>query len=150
MTIIRRAHPAEADALTALMHASSAYTGTYASILDGYAVSAEQVARDHIYLADIAAGRLGGFYSLTLLDEPELDLMFVADEAQGTGLGRALFDHMREVAAGLGLGGVKIVSHPPSVGFYLRMGAIQTGIAAPTRKARWERPILSLPIGVAA
>ena len=146
MAIIRRAEPGEANALTDLMHASSAYSGAYASIIDGYGISPQQIERDYVYVAEDVAIGISGFYSLTLETEPELDLMFVADSAQGSGIGRELFGHMRSVAAQLNLTTVKIVSHPPSVGFYQRMGAFRVGTKPPTLKARWERPILHLPI----
>lgn len=146
MVTIRRAEPSDVDALNLLMHASSAYSGSYSTILQGYAITAAQVNSDQIYLAEDGDGALLGFYSLTLIPEPELDLMFVADGAQGSGLGRDLFDHMRSVAADLGVDAVKIVSHPPSVRFYERMGAVRVGTKAPTPTAAWERPILNLPV----
>ena len=144
--MIRRAQAGDADALTALMHASSAYRGNYARILQGYAVTPDQIARDHVYLATDANGALAGFYSLTLQPEPELDLMFVADAAQGTGLGRALFAHFRALAASLGVQSVLIVSHPPALGFYQRQGAVRTATKPPTDSAPWERPILRLEV----
>ncbi|WP_200946494.1 GNAT family N-acetyltransferase [Devosia sp. Root685] len=145
MLTIRPAEPADAEPLTALMHASSAYTGAYASILEGYAITPAQLAKDLFYVA-LLDGAISGFYSLTLAGEPELDLLFVADSAQGTGLGKTLFQHMANQAKRRGLSAVKIVSHPPSVGFYQRMGATITGTKPPTAKVTWERPILTLPI----
>lgn len=147
MATIRRAAPSDVDALNRLMHDSSAYSGSYATILQGYAITVAQVGSDRIYLAETGDSALLGFYSLTLVPEPELDLIFVADGTQGSGLGRDLFDHMRSVATDLGVDAVKIVSHPPSVGFYERMGAVRVGTKAPTPTAAWERPILSLPVG---
>lgn len=143
---IRPAIVADAPKLTALMHASSAYAGDYATILEGYAVTPDQIERDVVYLAETASGEIVGFYSLTLIDEPELDLMFVADHVQGEKLGSRLFTHMRAEAKRLRVVAVKIVSHPPSVEFYRRMGAIEVGTKAATAKARWQRPILSLDI----
>lgn len=147
--IIRRAMAADAPALTALMHASSAYSGEWSRILAGYEITPSQLARDHLYVAEDSAGSPLGFYSLTVAGEPELDLLFVADTAQGTGLGRRLFDHMRALAGDLGLESVLIVSHPPSEGFYRRMGAERTGTRAPTVRAPWERPVLTLTIKAA-
>jgi GNAT superfamily N-acetyltransferase len=144
--ILRRALPVDAAALTALMHGSAAYRGDYAAILDGYAVTADQVERDLIFVAE-ADGRMFGFYSLALGDDPELDLMFVADAAQGSGLGRRLFDHMRRMAADRGVESVTIVSHPPSVGFYRSMGAVPVGVKPAGGKATWDRPVLRLAIG---
>lgn len=143
--LIRRANPDDAAALTALMHASAAYSGHYASILDGYALTPDQVARDEIFLVESDAG-IAGLFSLTLGGEPELDLMFVADGAQGSGLGALLFDHMKAVARRMGVGTVRIVSHPPALGFYERMGAKRAGTLPPTAKAPWERPILHLSV----
>lgn len=147
---IRRAVAADAPSLTQLMHASSAYRGPYAAILQGYAISAEQIARDQVHLAADAQGRVLGFYSLTVPAgaerEAELDLMFVADAGQGSGLGARLFDHMRATARDGGAAAVKIVSHPPAEGFYARMGARRIGSILPGGRVDWPRPLLSLPI----
>jgi GNAT superfamily N-acetyltransferase len=143
--LIRRASPDDAQALTDLMHASAAYAGDYASILVGYAVTPTQVDNDIVYLAE-QDGSIVGFYALTLEGEPELDLMFVSDNAQGTGLGSLLFQHMKDEARLRDIAVIKIVSHPPSAGFYQRMGATIVGTKAPTTKATWERPVLILRI----
>lgn len=141
---IRRASAADASLLTDLMHASSAYEGEYARILRGYEVTPDQISRDLIFLAE-TSGRLFGFYSLMLGEEPELDLMFVAEDAQGTGVGRQLFEHMRREVRERAIPAVKIVSHPPSVGFYLRMGAELVGVKPPSgSRVTWERPVLTL------
>ena len=39
---------------------------------------------------------------------------------------------------------VKIVSHPPSVGFYKHIGAVETGSKPPAGRVTWARPILML------
>lgn len=145
MITIRPAIPDDAEALTELVHSSAAYGGSYASILDGYAVTPAQMEKDVFHVAE-RDGELCGFYSLTLEGEPELDLMFVADSVQGSGLGSMLFRHMTGEAKRRGIAAIKIVSHPPSVGFYQAMGAIVTGTKAPTTKAAWSRPILLLTI----
>jgi GNAT superfamily N-acetyltransferase len=142
---IRRALARDADPLTGLMHASSAYRGEYARILENYALTASQIERDLMFVAE-AEGGLVGFYSLTLDGEPELDLMFVADSVRGSGVGRLLFDHMREQAARRGIERIRIVSHPPATGFYEAMGAVRVGISPPLGKASWSRPILCLSI----
>lgn len=143
--VIRRARAEDAPVLTAIMHASAAYAGGYARILDGYAVTPEQIARDHVYVAE--AETILGFYSLTMLPEPELDLLFVADAAQGRGIGRLLMEHLRATAAAIGVATVRIVSHPPALGFYQTNGARRIGTRPPSGKVGWERPILELAIG---
>lgn len=145
MIAIRPAVPDDAKALTALMHGSAAYSGNYAGILDGYAITPSQIERDIFHVAE-HDGALSGFYSLILTGELELDLMFVADSVQGLGLGTMLFRHMTAEAKRRGIASIRIVSHPPSVGFYQAMGAIITGTKPPTIKARWSRPVLTIAI----
>ncbi|MEU7530038.1 GNAT family N-acetyltransferase [Saccharothrix sp. NPDC042600] len=143
---IRRARAEDADRLTALMHASSAYQGNYASILDGYRVTREYVERNVVHLAAGPRDELLGFYAL-VLDPPELDIAFVADDAQGRGVGRALVDHMRAQAREAGLDRVRVVSHPPAERFYLSVGAERVGVVpASPPKVTWERPELVFTI----
>lgn len=145
MITIRFGARDDARALSELMHQSHAYRGRYASILEGYAVTPDQIDKDIFHVADLD-GAIAGFCSLTLGDEPELDLLFVAEHAQGTGLGARLFQHMADDARRRGIASVKIVSHPPAVGFYEKMGAKIVGTRPPSGKVAWERPILKLDI----
>lgn len=145
MTAIRRATAADARALNAIVQGSSAYDGAYRAMIDGFLITPEQIARDEMHLAETGVEVLG-FYSLVLGDMPELDLLFVSDVAQGRGVGRQLINHMCALAAARGVRSVKIVSHPPALGFYRSMGALEVGVAYPMGVATWVRPILSLPI----
>ncbi|MFF8812671.1 GNAT family N-acetyltransferase [Streptomyces pactum] len=143
---IARAVPADADDITALIRSSGAYRGPYAPMTAGYLVTPEYIARHQVFKAVDPDGRLLGFYSL-LVEEAELDLAFVADEAQGTGIGRRLMEHMKERAARAGLSAVRVVSHPPSEDFYRRVGAERVGTVAPVLpKITWERPELRFTI----
>lgn len=154
---IRRASGQDAPALNALMHASSAYRGGYASILEGYEVTPEYVGRHQVFVAVPAFGPSAGpsaepvsgplgFYSLT---DAELDLLFVADAAQGTGLGAALIAHLLETARANGIPSIRVVSHPPAARFYERMGAHRTGTIPPRPpKIPWERPELTFDTGI--
>jgi GNAT superfamily N-acetyltransferase len=145
MVEIHRATAAHAGALTALMHASSAYQGDYASILDGYAVTPGYVETHPTFVA-MTGDELLGFYAL-LEDPPELDILFVADAAQGLGLGARLVAHMLEEARTRGMHSVRVVSHPPALPFYLRMGARRTGTIPPVPpKVRWDRPELRFDV----
>ena len=104
-------------------------------------------ARHPVFLAEDPAGRLLGFSSL-FLEPPELDLAFVADDAQGMGIGRLLVDHMIGQAREAGLAGVRVVSNPSAEGFYLRMGAERVGTVGPVApKATWEWPDLWFTVG---
>ena len=141
----RRATAEDSDALNAIAQSSSSYSGQYRAILDGYEITPDQIDADEVYVAE-QRGNIIGYFSLIVAPEPELDLLFVANEAQGTGVGRALFKRLIAVAQGLGLTSLKIVAHPPSAGFYERMGAKRTGTEAPNERVTWERPILSLAV----
>lgn len=114
----------------------------------GYRVGHDYVETHKVFAAvGETTGRLLGFYSL-ILDPPELDLMFVADDAQGAGIGRLLIGHMREEAHAAGLTEVRIVSHPPAEGFYASVGAQRTGtVRAAPPAVMWDRPALVLPVG---
>ncbi|MHC3817163.1 GNAT family N-acetyltransferase [Streptomyces sp. DT9] len=144
---IRRAVARDARRLTRLVQASRAYEGPYAPMVAGYRVGPDYIETHRVFVAvEEATGRLLGFYSL-ILDPPELDLMFVADDVQGGGIGRLLAGHLLHEARQAGLTGVRIVSHPPAEGFYLSVGALRTGTerAAPPA-VMWDRPELLLPV----
>lgn len=143
---IRRADPTQAETLTALMHASSAYRGEYASILHGFRLTPEDLTTAPTYLAHRENKPLG-FYRL-IPNPPELDLLFVTDSAQGLGLGARLIRHMLDQARELGLTEVRIVSHPPAAEFYRRQGARQVAVLEPSPpRVTWRRPefVLSVP-----
>ncbi|MEU7555866.1 GNAT family N-acetyltransferase [Streptomyces sp. NPDC044571] len=139
---IRRATGIDAEGLTALVQESQAYRGQYASVIVGYKVTAAYIERHQVFAAIDITGQLVGFYSL-ILDPAELDLAFVSDEAQGTGVGKLLMEHMLDQAQSAGLTDVRVVSNPPAERFYLRMGAERVGVVAPTPpKVTWDRPEL--------
>ena len=139
---IERAAAADSDRLTALVRSSGAYRGRYASIVDHYRVEPEYIERHQVHIAVDATGGLLGFYAL-ILDPGELDLAFVADDAQGTGIGRQLIEHMIVRAKAFGLRHVKVVSHPPSASFYRHLGAERVGTVPPSPpEVGWERPEL--------
>ncbi|ADJ48652.1 acetyltransferase [Amycolatopsis mediterranei S699] len=140
---IHRATADQAGTLTALMHASSAYRGEYASILDGYTIAPHYIETNPTYTAT-RSGEILGFYALL---DAELDLLFVADQAQGLGIGARLIEHMLAGARERGLDSVRVVSHPPALAFYVRMGARRTGtIPAKPPKIRWDRPELRFDV----
>lgn len=140
---IRRAVARDAKRLTRLVRGSRAYAGMYASAVAGYRVGPDYIESHRTYVAvgaDEHADRILGFYALVLAP-PELDLLFVADEAQGRGIGRLLVAHMRSEARAAGLDRVKVVSHLPAADFYHRVGAVRTGTALATPPAvPWDRP----------
>ncbi|MFF5372608.1 GNAT family N-acetyltransferase [Streptomyces sp. NPDC013187] len=140
---IRRAVARDAKRLTRLVRGSGSYEGEYAAAVAGYRVGPDYIEAHRVFVAvgaDEHGGRVLGFYSLVLAP-PELDLLFVADEVQGRGIGRLLVTHMRSEVRAAGLDRVKVVSHPPAEGFYHRAGAVRTGTAFANPPAvPWDRP----------
>jgi GNAT superfamily N-acetyltransferase len=140
---VRRAVARDAKRLTRIVRGSGAYEGKYAAAVAGYRVGPDYIEAHRAFVAvgaDEQGGRVLGFYSLILVP-PELDLLFVADEAQGRGIGRLLVAHMRSEARAAGLDRLKVVSHLPAEGFYHRVGAVRTGTAFASPPAvPWDRP----------
>ncbi|KPC81045.1 MULTISPECIES: GNAT family N-acetyltransferase [Streptomyces] len=141
---IRRAVARDAKRLTRLVTTSRAYEGPYAHMVEGYRVGPDYIEAHAVHVAVDDGGRVLGFYAL-VLSPPELDLMFVADGAQGRGIGRLLIGHLREEARRAGLAAVRVVAHPPAEGFYRGVGAERTGtVEARPPAVRWDRPELML------
>ncbi|MFD3523363.1 GNAT family N-acetyltransferase [Streptomyces sp. NPDC058653] len=146
---LRRATARDAGRVTRLVRASRAYEGPYAPMIAGYRVGPDYIETHRVFLAEAPDGRLLGFYAL-LLVPPELDLMFVADAAQGLGVGRRLVDHMKGEARAAGLTSVRVVSHPPAEGFYRSVGAERVGtVPANPPAVMWDRPELVIGVGAA-
>ncbi len=139
---IRRATARDAKRLTALVRRSRAYEGPYAPMIAGYRVGPDYIATHPVFVALGEDDVVLGFYAL-VLTPPELDLMFVADSAQGRGIGRLLVEHMAGEARSAGIPAVRVVSHPPSEGFYRSVGARRTGtVRANPPAVMWDRPEL--------
>ncbi|MEU3105508.1 GNAT family N-acetyltransferase [Streptomyces griseoflavus] len=140
---IRRAVARDAKRLTRLVRGSGAYQGNYAAAVAGYRVGPDYIETHRVFVAvgaDEHEGRVLGFYSLVLAP-PELDLLFVADDVQGRGIGRLLVAHMQSEARAAGIDRLRVVSHLPAEDFYHRVGAVRTGTAFANPPAvPWDRP----------
>jgi len=138
----RRAVPADTVALRAMMTGSNGYARPEArAMIVAFAGGWSVPAGPH----EVWVAEEGGFYALIPHAQGlELDLFFTENAAQGTGLGRRLFEHMAERARALGAATVVISSNPESAGFYRRMGAVDVGVTPPGDGIDWERPKLKL------
>ncbi|MDX3428267.1 GNAT family N-acetyltransferase [Streptomyces sp. ME01-18a] len=149
---IRRAVARDAKRLTRLVTCSRAYEGPYAPMVAGYRIGPDYIEAHAVHVAVGDDGRVLGFYALILSppeppEPPELDLMFVADDVQGRGIGRLLVGHLREEARRAGADAVRVVAHPPAEGFYRSIGAERTGtVAARPPAVMWDRPELTLRV----
>ncbi|MGW7572896.1 GNAT family N-acetyltransferase [Streptomyces sp. NPDC054765] len=154
--VIRRAEGRDAGRLTRLVRRSRAYEGRYAAMVEGYRVGPDYLAAHRVFVAvgenpgdgaGSSGERVWGFYSL-VVESAELDLMFVADQAQGYGIGRQLVEHMRGEARSAGIERVRVVSHPPAEGFYRSVGARPIGtVPARPPAVMWDRPELEFLVG---
>ncbi len=94
---------------------------------DDLTISPDFVAANQVYVAD-RDGDLLGFYALVVNGEKtELDHMWVAPADIGSGVGKELFIHAMQTAAGQNIDAVEILSDPNAAGFYRKMGAHQIG-----------------------
>jgi len=146
---IRDARAADAPILTRIVRSSGAYDGAYRVMVAPLSIDDAYVAANPTRVCADADGAIVGFASLLLpgrgaAGEAELDYMFVADDQQGRGTGRALIADVVAVARGLGVARIHIVSHPPSEGFYRSVGAEQVGEIPPAGRITWSRPLLCL------
>lgn len=146
------ARPDEVEALTTLIRTSAAYDGHYRVMVENQTVDTDYLDANIVRVVRGADGDIWGFYSLVIPGkggdgEGELDFMFVANHRQGQGVGRALFDDLRDTAGLLRLSRVHIVSHPPAEPFYLACGARRIGQLPPAGRVTWARPHLALELG---
>lgn len=130
---LRPARPDEAGRLSALALRSKAHWGYdeafMASCVAELTLHPSEVERRRTTVAEDADGRLLGL--VTLEGEPpvgELGLMFVDPDAMGLGVGRRLFEHMREAARAAGFRAVGWAADPNAVPFYEAMGGRHVGV----------------------
>ncbi|MFZ5669880.1 MAG: GNAT family N-acetyltransferase [Pseudomonadota bacterium] len=144
--MIRRATPQDTAALRAMMAGSNGYGRPQArAMIVAYAAGWTVPEGGHEVWVAEEAGAPRGFYALVPHGaDRELDLFFTANAAQGTGLGRRLFEHMAERARALGAARVIISSNPEAAAFYRRMGAVDVGVTPPGEEIGWERPRFEL------
>ncbi|MFZ3557581.1 GNAT family N-acetyltransferase [Streptomyces sp. BH055] len=130
---LRPARPDEAARLSALALRSKAHWGYdeafMAACVDELTLHPSEVVRRRTTVAEGADGRLIGL--VTLEGPPpvgELGLMFVDPDAIGLGVGRLLFEHLRDAARAAGFRAVSWSADPNAVPFYEAMGGRHTGV----------------------
>lgn len=133
---LRRAHPREAEDLTALARRAKASWGYPVDWLrewaDDLTITPQYVARHHVLVADTADGVVGVAALELGGEDASLEHVWVDPGRQGQGVGAALVRRALETAAGLGCAGVVVVSDPHARAFYEHLGARPAGtLAAP-------------------
>lgn len=122
----------EAAALSELALRSKAYWGYDDAFIEAcrpdLTIEPADVATRRAVVAVDGTGRAVGFY--TLEGEPpqgELGMLFIDPDRIGTGVGKLLWEHMKNRAASLGFRSIHIGSDPNAAAFYEKMGARLVG-----------------------
>jgi GNAT superfamily N-acetyltransferase len=146
---IRRSIPSESPELTRIAHASKRHWGYSDDLMTMWqadlTVSPAAIADDLVFCAEVD-GAIAAFYAVSG-DGPvrEIEHLWVLPAHIGTGVGRALFEHMVEQLWGAGVSTLRIASDPNAAGFYERMGARRIGDVPATPEGR-TLPLLELAI----
>jgi GNAT superfamily N-acetyltransferase len=94
---------------------------------DDLTITPDYVAANRVYVAESESDLLG-FYALIMRKEKaELDHIWVMPAHIGTGVGKQLFLHAMQIAAGERVTEVEILSDPNAEGFYRKQGAHRIG-----------------------
>ncbi len=130
-TLIRRARPDEAAALTALALRAKAHWPYGEDLMAVFrrtiVITAGDIAA-HLVLVHETGGTVDGFGVLVGHGaEAELDHLWVDPPAIGRGVGRRMFAAFAEAARAGGAVRIVLNSDPFAEAFYLRLGAVRIG-----------------------
>ncbi len=128
---IRPAATEEATTLTEIAHNAKRHWGYPEHWIQHWqadlTISSDFISNNDVYVAE-REGEIIGFYALVVRDRnAELEHMWVAPKHIGTGVGKELFIHAMQIAAGENVSEVEISADPNAEGFYQRMGARRIG-----------------------
>jgi len=128
---IRPATTDEAATLTAIAHAAKRHWGYPEEWIDHWKVdltiSPDFIANNEVFVA-ILHDKIAGCCALVINDtSAEIEHMWIKPEHIGSGVGRALFAHVRDRATELHLPVLELSADPNAEGFYERMGAVRMG-----------------------
>lgn len=130
---IRRARPEEAAALSDLAFRSKAHWGYDAAFMAAcradLSVSPDQLAAQPYHLVERDGQTLGFYHLIETARGAQLQHLFVSPQAIGSGLGKALWQHMLGEARRQRYDTILIDSDPNAEPFYLAMGAERIGTA---------------------
>jgi N-acetylglutamate synthase-like GNAT family acetyltransferase len=128
---IRRAKPDEADVLTEIAHAAKRHWGYPENWIEHWqadlTITPEFISQNEMYVA-MNGEEIVGCCAIAF-DESvaELEHMWIKPGHISTGVGRALFLHVKERAGTLQVPALELSADPNAEGFYERMGARRIG-----------------------
>jgi GNAT superfamily N-acetyltransferase len=128
---IRRARPDEASVLTEIAHAAKRHWGYPENWIQEWradlTITPEFITNNEMYVA-VKGVEIAGCCAISFSESAaELEHMWIRPEHMGAGIGRALFDYIRERATSLKLPALELSADPNAEGFYERMGARRIG-----------------------
>ncbi len=129
---IRNAKVSEAELLTALAlrsKASNGYDATFmAQCVEELSVDGAAIAAGDTWLGETEAGQIGGFVQFGTKDNAAIvEALFIEPAAQGSGLGRQLWQTLEIRAWEANLQRILVDSDPNAVPFYHAMGCRKIG-----------------------
>jgi len=134
MITFRTAKPSEAEVLSALALASKAHwdysTDFMQACKDELSHTSEQLANeDYIYTVAVKSKSIIGFYKLENIHQETilLEALFIDPSFIKQGLGRQLFQHVKQTCATKGALLIEVQSDPNAEGFYKSVGMTVTG-----------------------
>jgi GNAT superfamily N-acetyltransferase len=132
--LIRRAHPAEAEALRSLAHRSKAHwpysTEFLARVRPLLHLAPRDVESGEVWVLE-EAGELAGWHRVTIHGRrAELEDLWLEPRWIRTGRGRLLFQHAVEVGRRHGARYLEWDAEPYAEGFYAAMGGEEIGRTA--------------------
>jgi GNAT superfamily N-acetyltransferase len=147
--VIRKARPSDLPELTRIAHAAKRHWGYSDDLIhlwnNDLTVTTGDLRDDLVFCAE-RSGALAAFYSVSGTGPSrEIEHMWVMPGHIGSGIGRALFDHMIGELRAVGVERLRIESDPNAAGFYERMGARRIGDVPATPAGR-TLPLLELTI----
>ena len=138
--VIRRAVPADGDALTAIAHAAKRhwrYPEEWIALWRrDLTFTREFIERHPVYCLVDGEALVGVYALLFSAADCELEHFWVAPTQMGAGVGRALFEHAVERCRAIGVRRLWINADPNAERFYERMGARRVGEVPSTPAGR--------------
>ena len=125
--MIRRATVDDVNTLTEIAHDAKRYWGYPEHWIehwhDELSISPDFVDANQVYVFE-NDDEVRGFYGLIIRnDKAELEHLWVSPKHIGTGVGKELFIHAMQRAAGNNISEVQLTADPNAEGFYQKMGA---------------------------